>query len=491
MPATASAYRVTIGLEVHCQVKTQTKMFCGCRTSFGASPNTNVCPVCLGLPGALPVVNRTAIEKTILAGLMLGCRIPEVTTWDRKNYFYPDMPKNYQLSQLHHPLCWGGQVELDTLHYPKDVQKSVVAGRIIRLNHIHLEEDVGKSTHYENNSLIDFNRAGTPLMEIVSEPDMETPEEAVAFLNALRQVLVYGGVSDADMEKGQMRCDVNVSIRPDGQEELGPKVELKNLNSISAVRRALVHEIERQSADLDMGIEQVQSTRRWDDDLGETQLMRTKEDAHDYRYLPDPDLVPVATAEMLAAVQAHVPELPGAKRARFVADFGVTAYDAGVLSSEIALADWFEKAATGASAPKKVANWVINELLGRLNEAQVGLDQCPVQPDGLRALVDMVEGGKISQTQAKEVVTVMFSGESQEPAAIAKARGFEQVSDNATLEPVVDAVLVEFPDKATEAREGNSKVLNWLTGQVMKRSGGKANPRMVADLLQARLGGQE
>ena len=487
MPA-ATAYRVTIGLEVHCQVKTSTKMFCSCRTGFGSEPNTNVCPVCLGLPGALPVVNRMAAEQTILAGLMLGCQIPAVTTWDRKNYFYPDMPKNYQLSQLHHPLTIGGQVTLDTLHYPKDVQKSITPGRVIRINHIHLEEDVGKSTHYESNSLIDFNRAGTPLMEIVSEPDMETPEEAVAFLNALRQILVYGGVSDADMEKGQMRCDVNISVRPDGQDALGPKVELKNLNSISAVRRALIHEIERQSTDLDHGILQIQSTRRWDDDVGETQLMRTKEDAHDYRYFPDPDLVPLATADMIASVLPRVPELPAAKRTRFTESYGITSYDAGVLADEQALADWFEMAASGSKAPKKVANWVINELLGRLNENQLPITECPLAPEKLRALVDMIEAGAISQSQAKEVFAELFLHPQKIPADIAREKGFEQVSDDASLEPVIHAVLAEFPDKAAEAKEGNNKVLNWLTGQVMKRSGGKANPRKVAEMLQSQLG---
>lgn len=488
MPATVSPYLVTIGLEVHCQVKTRTKMFCGCRTGFGAEPNTNVCPVCLGFPGALPVVNRHAIEKTILAGLMLGCRIPDVCVWDRKNYFYPDMPKNYQLSQLHHPLCWGGGVELDILHYPKDVQASTSPGRVIRLNHIHLEEDVGKSTHFDTNSLIDFNRAGTPLMEIVSEPDMETPEEAVAFLNALRQVLVYGGVSDADMEKGQMRCDVNISVRPQGQAELGPKVELKNLNSISAVRRALVHEIERQSQDLGHGVLQVQSTRRWDDDMGETQLMRTKEDAHDYRYFPDPDLVPIATAPMLAMVLPTVPELPGAKRARFVADYGVTEYDAGVLAAERPLAAWFEAAAAGARAPKKIANWVINDLLGRLNELELGIEDCPLAPAKLRVLVDMIEDGKVSQAQAREIFTDLLASPDADAQHIATTKGFEQVNDSAALEPVLAAVLAEFPGKAEEAKAGNAKVMNWLTGQVMKRSGGKANPRMVAEMFQRQFG---
>ena len=328
-------YTVTIGLEVHCQLKTASKMFCACAVQYGEAPNTLTCPVCLGLPGALPVLNAGAIERTILAGMMLGCSTPPIVKWDRKNYFYPDMPKNYQTTQYDLPLCLGGGVPLYDISYPKDWQKQIVRpGKIIGVTRIHLEEDVAKSSHMGNHSLIDFNRAGTPLMEIVSEPEIESPEEAVAYINSLRQILVYGGLSDADMEKGQMRCDVNISLRLPSQKELGAKVELKNLNSISAVRRAIYFEIERQAGELDRNISQIQSTRRWDDDRGETSVMRTKENAHDYRYFPCPDLVPLHTREMVARILALVPELPHQKRVRFVSEYGVSEYDAGVLASE-------------------------------------------------------------------------------------------------------------------------------------------------------------
>jgi len=466
-------------------------MFCACRTSFGDEPNTHVCPVCLGLPGALPVVNRRAVEQTILAGLMLGGRIPEVTSWDRKNYFYPDLPKNYQISQVRRPVCVGGGLHLDTFDYPQDARKAIARpGAFIRLNHIHLEEDVGKSTHCESHSLIDFNRAGTPLMEIVTEADMESAEEAVAFLNALRQLLVYGAISDADMEKGQMRCDVNISVRPHDQDEPGPKVELKNLNSIGAVRRAIRYEIARQSADLDRGILQDQSTRRWDDDLGETRLLRTKEDAHDYRYFPDPDLVPVFTAPWVEAARTRVPELPAHKRARFARDCGVTPYDAAVLAADRALADWFERAADGSRSPKRVANWLINELLAWLNNRGLAIDRFPVAPGKFRDLVDLVDAGTLSQSQAREVLGELCAAPEEDPAAIAKEKGFEQVSDSPALEAAVDAVLARFPDAAAEAAAGNAKVFNWLAGQVMKHSGGKANARLVPTILRQRVGGR-
>lgn len=482
-----SDYIVTIGLEVHCQIKTESKMFCSCRTGFGYDPNTNTCPVCLGLPGALPVLNKHAIEKTILSGMMLHCSNPEISKWDRKSYFYPDMPKNYQTSQFDLPLCIGGEVPLYPLSYPKEVQKNIPnPGKAVKLTRIHLEEDVGKLTHFGTYSLIDFNRAGTPLMEIVSDPDIDTPEEAYAYLKSLQQILIYGGISDADMEKGQMRCDVNISLRPHGQEELGAKVELKNINSMSAVRRALYHEIARQAEELDMGIEQVQSTRRWDDDRGETFLMRTKEDAHDYRYFPCPDLLPIHTAPFVELVKDSVPELPDQKCARFVQDFGVNEYDANVLASELPLANYFESAAQESKNGKKIANWVINTLLGILNEQSLSISECIVTPSHIAGLVELMESGVISNNQARDVFNALWEDPSLSAEQAAKKLGFEK-TDTSALDGWVEAAIAANPAKVQEIIDGNDKLLNWLTGQVMKQAAGKANPKLVTEALKVRL----
>ncbi|OYW76040.1 MAG: glutaminyl-tRNA synthase (glutamine-hydrolyzing) subunit B [Verrucomicrobia bacterium 12-59-8] len=482
-------YILTIGLEVHAQLTTRSKMFCACPVEYGAEPNTHTCPTCLGLPGALPVLNQAAIEKTLLTGLMLGCETPPVVNWDRKNYFYPDMPKNYQITQMPFPLCLGGGVPLYDYAYPKDAQKSIAnPGKVVKLTRIHLEEDVGKSTHYDKFSALDFNRAGTPLMEIVSEPDLDSAEEVVAYLGSLRQILIYGGVSDADMEKGNMRCDVNISLRPEGQKELGTKIELKNINSMSAIRRAIKFETERQADILDAGGKLEQSTLRWDDDRGETTLMRSKEDAHDYRYFPDPDLLPVRTAALLAKVRPQVPELPHEKRARFEKDYGCSAYDASVLASEKELAAWYEAAvAADTKVPaKKIANWVINDLLGALNDRSITLADCPVKPEALSALVATIEGGKISNNQGKEVFVEMF--ETGKPAEeIIKAKGFEQVSDTSALEAIVEQILAANPDKVAEVRAGNEKAMNWFTGQAMKASQGKANPKMVTEIVRKKV----
>jgi len=486
MPVTD--YIVTIGLEVHCQLRTASKMFCGCAVRYGEPPNTLTCPVCLGMPGALPVLNGGAIRMTVLAGLVLGCRTPEVVKWDRKNYFYPDMPKNYQLSQFDLPLCVGGEVPLYDDAYPKDWQKRIARpGQVIGLTRIHLEEDVAKSTHQGVQTVIDFNRAGTPLMELVSEPEIGSAEEAVAYLNSLRQMLVYAGVSDADMEKGQMRCDVNISLRPRGQEKLGAKIELKNLNSVSAVRRAIHFEVERQADELDRGIGQVQSTRRWDDDRGETAVMRTKEDAHDYRYFPCPDLVPLRTEALVAEMLPLVPERPHEKRERFVRDYGVSGYDAVVLTSERALADYFEAAAVGVPKPKAVANWIINDLLGRLAAAEKSLAENPVEAGSLRELALLVESGRINGSQAREVLGEMVVTGAL-PGEIVKQRGLEQVSDTGFLDEIIGQVIAGNPDAVAKIRGGNDKAVNALKGQVMKLSGGRANPQVVGELLAAAIG---
>ena len=480
-------YIATIGLEVHVQLKTQTKMFCSCKVEYGATPNTNVCPVCLGLPGALPVMNEEALRLTALAGLMLGCDIPEVCKFDRKNYFYPDMPKNYQISQYDLPLCLNGAVPLHTFAYPKDAQKSIAnPDKKIRLTRIHLEEDVAKSFHMESSTGIDFNRAGTPLLEIVSEPDIANADEAFAYLTVLQQVMIYGGISDADMEKGQLRCDVNVSVRPTDTDKWGTKIEIKNLNSISGVRRALLFEIPRQIEALEAGETLQQETRRWDDTRGETTLMRIKESAHDYRYFPDPDLLPVKTAVLVEAAQARKPELPWEKRSRYVADFGVTDYDASVLASDLALAGYFEEAAAQASKPKSIANYILNDLQSALSSAGISISESPLKPSSLGELVTLVESGKINSKQGKDVFVEMFAS-GKTAAVIVKEKGLEQVSDTSAIEALADEVIAANPGPAGDFRAGKVAALNFLKGQLMKLSKGKANPQLAGEILEKRL----
>src|SRR3989440_11751362 len=477
----------TIGLEVHVQLKTRSKMFCGCRVEFGAASNSHTCPICLGLPGALPVMNHEALRLTVLTGLMLGCDIAPLSKFDRKSYFYPDMPKNYQISQYDLPLCANGSVPLHDLAYPKDAQKNIATPeKEVSLVRIHLEEDVAKSFHLENNTAIDFNRAGAPLMEIVSQPEINSPEEAFAFLTALKQILIYGAVSDADMEKGQLRCDCNISVRPEAQQELGAKIEIKNLNSISAVRRALTYEVGRQTEALERGEKLQQETRGWDDDAGKTFLMRTKESAHDYRYFPDPDLVPVKSEALLTDARARAPELPKAKRARFVEQYQVSPYDAGVLSDDVDLARYFEMAAKGAKKPKHIANWILNDLQSALSTASKTINDCPIPPEALDELVNLIDSGKISGKQGKEVFAEMFSS-GKAPAAIVKEKGIEQLSDTSAIEKFCDEVIAANPKPAADFKAGNAASLNFLKGQVMKLSKGKANPQLAGEILERKL----
>src|SRR6266576_1455563 len=480
-------YITTIGLEVHVQLKTRSKMFCASPVEFGAKPNTHTCPVCLGLPGALPVMNLEALRMTVLTGLMLGCDIAPVCKFDRKNYFYPDMPKNYQISRYDLPFCTNGNVPLHDLAYPKDAQKNIVsADKEVRLIRIHLEEYVAKSFHFENSTGIDFNRAGTPLMEIVTQPEISSPEEAFAFLTSLKQILIYGAVSDADMEKGQLRCDCNVSVRPESQAELGMKVEIKNLNSISGVRRALAYEIQRQTSILKRGERMEQETRGWNDVAGETFLMRIKEFAHDYRYFPDPDLVPVKTEVLVADVRERVLELPTAKRARFVQEYQVSPYDAGVLANDLELARYFETAAKGAKKPKNVANWILNDLQNALSSAGKTIHDCPIPPEAIDELVNLIDSGKISGKQGKEVFAEMFATGTS-AAVIVKEKGIEQLSDLSVIEALCDEVIQANPKPVADFKAGNIASLNFLKGQVIKLSKGKANPQLVGEILERKL----
>ncbi len=470
-------YEAVIGLETHVQLKTRSKMWCGCANEFGAPPNTNVCPVCLGLPGVLPVANEEALRLTALTGFLLNCTVSRYAKFDRKNYFYPDMPKNYQITQYDKPSTLNGCVEFE------------FEGRLarVRITRAHLEEDVGKNFHFERNSGVDFNRAGVPLMEIVSEPDITSPDMAYAYLNALKDILIFGGVSDCDMEKGMVRCDVNVSVRPQGQRELGAKIEIKNMNTFSGVRRALAYEIPRQIEVLKSGGRLTQETRRWDDTAGITETMRTKEHAHDYRYFPEPDLMPfVPSDEWVAEVRRRVVELPLARKQRFMATYQLPATDAETFVYDRPLADYFEAAVQGAKNPKAVANWVINNLRAKVTETQTPLEAVKIKPGDIQQLVALVESGKISSKIAQDVFAEMFTtGES--PARIVEQKGLAQVSDTGAIEKFCDDVIAANPKVAADFKAGKAAALNFLKGQVMKASKGKANPNLVGEILERKL----
>ena len=475
-----SKYLITIGLETHVQLKTNTKMFCGCGIAvLDREPNTNVCPVCLGYPGALPVMNREAVKLTVMSGLMLGCEINHVSTFDRKNYFYPDMSKDYQITQQAKPLCQGGGVTIQTPAGPKRV----------RINHIHLEEDAAKINHYARFSGVDFNRCGTPLMEIVSEPDLSSPDEAMAYLLALKQILVYAGVSDCNLEEGNLRCDVNISVRPEGQTQLGTRAEIKNMNTFKGIYAALEYEIARQLATVARGGVIVQETRRWEPDLGETQSMRSKENAHDYRYLPEPDLVPVALApEQVAAWRAALPEMPAARRERMMAEYGIPEYDAGVLADARENADFFEAAARLCGQGKTVSNWFMTEIMRLLSETGKTITECPLTPAALAELVVLVDTRVINGPTAKELLPELFR-EGGMPDALVRARGLGQVSDTSALEGFVEQALAANAKSVEDFRAGKKAAAGFLVGQVMKLSKGKADPQLVGKLVAEKLAG--
>lgn len=466
-------YEPIIGLETHVQLRTRSKMWCGCPNEYGAEPNTQVCPVCLGFPGALPVPNAEALRLTALTGFLLNCDVPRRAKFDRKNYFYPDSAKNYQITQLDLPSTKDGYVEFEL---GEDLAK-------VRINRAHLEEDVGKSTHFADYSGVDFNRGGVPLLEIVTEPDITSADMAYEYLNALKNILQYGGISDCDMEKGQVRCDVNISVRPVGQETLGEKIEIKNMNSFSGVRRAAAYEIDRQISVLRNGGTLQQETRRWDDEAGITDSMRTKEEAHDYRYFPCPDLMPhEPSEEWLDDVRACVVELPLARKRRFMSDYSLPENDADVFVNDPELAEYFEGAVGTVKNPKAVANWVINNLLAKLAETESGLGGVKFQPEAIGELVGLVEAGQISSKIAQEVFSEMFES-GKPPAAIVEEKGLAQVSDSGELESICREVIDANPGPADDFRNGKEAALNFLKGQVMKASRGKANPQMVGELL--------
>jgi aspartyl-tRNA(Asn)/glutamyl-tRNA(Gln) amidotransferase subunit B len=472
-------YEAVIGLETHVQLRTKSKMWCGCANEFGAPPNTNVCPVCLGLPGVLPVPNEEALRLTVLTGYLLNCTIPRYAKFDRKNYFYPDMPKNYQLTQYDRPSTANGYVEFE---FNGGLSR-------VRITRAHLEEDVGKSFHFDRNSGVDFNRAGVPLMEIVSEPDLTGPEMAYEYLNALKDILVYGGVSDCDMEKGMVRCDVNVSVRPKGTKELGAKIEIKNMNSFSGVRRALEYEIPRQIEVVSKGGKLIQSTRRWDDVAGITEEMRTKENAHDYRYFPEPDLMPFEpTEKWLEEVSARVVELPLARKQRFMRDYQLPASDAQTFVWDVPLGNYFDSVARSSKNPKAIANWVINNLRAKLTESQTTLADVKFAPTAITELVELVDGGKINTKIAQEVFSDMFaSGEA--PGKIVEKKGLVQVSDTGALEQFCEQAIAANPGPVADFKAGKGAALNFLKGQVMKLSKGKANPALVGEILEKKMKG--
>lgn len=472
-------YEAVIGLEVHAQLLTRSKIFCGCSTKFGAEPNTQTCPVCLGLPGVLPVLNREAVNFALMMALATHCDIAPRCRFARKNYFYPDLPKGYQISQYEQPLALKGYVEI------------VLDGEVkkIGLTRIHMEEDAGKSIHEgsEDTSLVDLNRAGVPLIEIVSEPDIRTPEEAVEYLKRLREILRYLGICDGNMEEGSFRCDANVSVRPAGESELGTKAEVKNMNSFRFVQRALEYEIDRQIGAVESGDKVVQETRLWDSDRGVTVSMRSKEEAHDYRYFPEPDLVPLEVPEeWQQEIRKKLPELPDEKRDRFIREYEIPEYDARVLTSSRALADFFEACIKEYRKPKVISNWIMGDLLRELRLSGLEVEESPLNPPQLSRMIKMIDDGIISGKIAKTVFEEMYQS-GKDPDVIVKEKGLVQITDESAIEGYIERVIAENPKEVEAYRGGKDKLIGFFVGQVMKLSGGKANPAVVNETLKRKL----
>ena len=474
-------FETVIGLEVHAQLLTDTKIFCGCSTKFGGAPNSHTCPVCLGLPGVLPVLNKKVVEFAMKMSLATNCEINKSCSFARKNYFYPDLPKGYQISQFAYPLSEHGYVFLDVEGAKKK----------IGLTRIHMEEDAGKLMHDEHNpvSYVDLNRAGVPLIEIVSEPDMRSPAEAADYLKRLHEILVYLEICDGNMEEGSFRCDANVSIRPKGQKEFGTRAELKNMNSFRNVQRALEYEIKRQQYLIENGEKIVQETRLWDDASGTSISMRSKEEAHDYRYFPDPDLVPIMIDDAwVEKMRRELPELPTAKRERFIKDYQIPEYDAGVLTADKALAQYYEDVVRICDKPKQASNWVMGDVLRFLNEDKLDIRKCPITAGSLAEMIKLIEEGTISGKMAKEILPAMYKT-GKPPQKIIEEKGLVQITDEGALGKTITAIIAANPAQLADYRGGKEKLFGFFVGQVMKVTQGKANPQMVNELLKKMLAG--
>ena len=474
-----SKYEVVIGLEVHVQLTTKTKIFCGCSTAFGQAPNSQTCPVCLGLPGALPVLNKQVVENAIKAGLATHCEITPRSIFARKNYFYPDLPKGYQISQFELPICEHGWLDIET---------EELGAKRIGITRIHMEEDAGKLLHSDGHtSSVDLNRACTPLLEVVSEPDMRSADEAIAYLKQLHQIVMYLGICDGNLEEGSFRCDANVSIRPWGQEEFGTRAELKNINSFRFIKQAIEYEVERQIDVIEDGGKVIQETRLFNSDTGETRSMRGKEEAHDYRYFPDPDLLPLEVSDQwVDNVRNALPEMPAAKQQRYLNDLGLPAYDAGVLSAERPVAEYFDALVVLHGNPKLCSNWVMGDLLAALKENDITIDICPVTPELLAGILKRIDDKTISGKIAKTVFEAVWDS-GKDADLVIEEKGLKQVSDSGAIEAIVDEVLAANPSEVSEYKAGKDKLMGFFVGQVMKASKGKANPGMANQLLKKKL----